>query len=99
LLVLDEIQKVTGWSVAVKRLWDEERRRPDPLSVVLLGSSSLQLHQVMSESLAGRVLLHPSMHWRSSSPGRSSDGFLELLFLGEMNPILKLKMKYKKLTV
>lgn len=63
LLVLDEIQKVSGWSVTVKRLWDEERRRPDPLSVVLLGSSSLQLHQGMSESLAGRFLLHRCMHW------------------------------------
>jgi predicted AAA+ superfamily ATPase len=63
LLVLDEIQKVPGWSVTVKRLWDEERRRPDPVSVVLLGSSSLQLHHGMTESLAGRFLLHRCMHW------------------------------------
>jgi predicted AAA+ superfamily ATPase len=63
LLVLDEIQKVPGWSVTVKRLWDEERRRADPISVVLLGSSSLQLAQGMSESLAGRFLLHRCMHW------------------------------------
>lgn len=63
LLVLDEIQKVPGWSVTVKRLWDEERRRPNPVSVVLLGSSSLGLHQGMTESLAGRFLLHRCMHW------------------------------------
>ncbi|MFN0127856.1 MAG: ATP-binding protein [Verrucomicrobiales bacterium] len=63
LLVLDEIQKVSGWSVTVKRLWDEEQRRPDSLSVVLLGSSSLQLHHGMTESLAGRFLLHRCMHW------------------------------------
>lgn len=63
LLVLDEIQKVPGWSVTVKRLWDEEHRRPDPVSVVLLGSSSLGLHQGMTESLAGRFLLHRCMHW------------------------------------
>jgi hypothetical protein len=27
ILVLDEIQKVRGWSEQVKRLWDEDRRR------------------------------------------------------------------------
>ena len=63
MLVLDEVQKVSGWSETVKRLWDEEKRRPDPISVVLLGSSSLHLHRGMTESLAGRFLLHRCMHW------------------------------------
>ena len=40
-LVLDEIQKVPGWSEVVKRLWDEDRRARSPLRVLLLGSSSL----------------------------------------------------------
>ena len=31
--------------------------------MVLLGSSALQLHQGMTESLAGRYFLHRCMHW------------------------------------
>ena len=63
LLVLDEIQKVVGWSEVVKRLWDEEQARKGRIRVVLLGSSALQLHQGMTESLAGRYFLHRCMHW------------------------------------
>jgi predicted AAA+ superfamily ATPase len=37
LLVLDEIQKVTGWSEVVKRLWDSDIRNNISLKVVLLG--------------------------------------------------------------
>jgi len=62
-LVLDEVQKVRGWNVTVKRLWDEEMRSGNPLSVILLGSSALQLHHGASESLAGRFFLHRCMHW------------------------------------
>ncbi len=63
LLVLDEIQKVAGWSEVIKRLWDEEQTRKGRIRVVLLGSSALQLHQGMTESLAGRYFLHRCMHW------------------------------------
>ena len=63
LLVLDEIQKVRGWSETVKRLWDEDRRNQFSLDVLLLGSSALLLHRGMSESLAGRFFLHRCMHW------------------------------------
>lgn len=63
LLVLDEIQKVAGWSEVVKRLWDGEQARKSRIRVVLLGSSALQLHQGMTESLAGRYFLHRCTHW------------------------------------
>jgi hypothetical protein len=63
LLVLDEIQKVAGWSEVVKRLWDEDCARQGRIRVVLLGSSALQLHYGMTESLAGRYFLHRCMHW------------------------------------
>jgi uncharacterized protein len=66
LLVLDEIQKVRGWSETVKRLWDEDRRKQFSLSVLLLGSSALLLHLGMGESLAGRFLHHRCMHWTLS---------------------------------
>lgn len=64
LLILDEIQKVAGWEEIVKRLWDEDQRQDrHRLRVLLLGSSSLQLHQGATESLAGRYFLHRCMHW------------------------------------
>ncbi len=63
LLVLDEIQKVRGWSEQVKRLWDEDRRRKRSIHVMLLGSSSLLLQRGLSESLAGRFFLHRCPHW------------------------------------
>jgi predicted AAA+ superfamily ATPase len=63
ILVLDEIQKVQGWSEVVKRLWDESVRKRKPLRVILLGSSSLLLQKGLEESLAGRFLLHRCPHW------------------------------------
>jgi len=63
LLVLDEVQKVVGWSESVKRLWDEERRTKGPVLAVLLGSSALLVHRGASESLAGRFFLHRCQHW------------------------------------
>jgi uncharacterized protein len=63
LLVLDEIQKVTGWSETVKALWDAEQTQEDPLAVLLLGSSALLVQKGLSESLAGRFLLFRCPHW------------------------------------
>src|SRR5450759_1955238 len=63
LLVLDEVQKVTGWSEVVKRLWDEERRVGGPVRPLLLGSSALLVHKGAVESLAGRFFLHRCQHW------------------------------------
>lgn len=54
LLVLDEIQKVPEWSSAVKRLVDEDRRRPTDVRVLLLGSAALLIDDGLNESLAGR---------------------------------------------
>jgi uncharacterized protein len=63
ILVLDEIQKVRGWSEVVKRLWDESIRAGRPLQVILLGSSALLLQRGLAESLAGRFFLHRCPHW------------------------------------
>jgi len=63
LLVLDEIQKVRGWSEVVKRLWDEEIRSEGRVRALLLGSSALLVQHGLSESLAGRFFLHRCMHW------------------------------------
>lgn len=63
LLVLDEIQKIPGWSEAVKRLWDEDTRARRPLRVVLLGSAPLLVARGLSESLAGRFEILYLPHW------------------------------------
>lgn len=82
-LVLDEIQKIPGWSETVKRLWDEDTRRRAPLKVVLLGSAPLLIARGMSESLAGRFELLHLPHW-SFTEMRAAFGFGldEFLYFG-----------------
>ena len=63
LLILDEVQKIQGWSEVIKELWDDECLQPAGLEVLLLGSSSLLLQKGLSESLAGRFFLHRCPHW------------------------------------
>src|SRR5690242_17447709 len=53
-LILDEIQKIPGWSETVKRLWDEDTRAKLALKVVLLGSAPMLISRGLTESLAGR---------------------------------------------
>lgn len=74
LLVIDEVQKIQGWSERVKRLWDEDTFRHVPLNVVLLGSSRLLLQRGLDESLAGRFELIDAWHW-SFADMRKAFGF------------------------
>lgn len=73
-LVLDEAQKVTGWSETVKRLWDEDTRAGRGLRVVLLGSAPLLVQRGLTESLAGRFELLHVGHW-SYAEMRAAFGF------------------------
>lgn len=73
-LVLDEIQKIPGWSEAVKLRWDEDTRRRLPLNVVVLGSAPLLIARGLTESLAGRFELLHLPHW-SLSEMRSAFGW------------------------
>lgn len=66
LLVLDEIQKVSGWSETVKQLWDGDTHSQTPLRVLLLGSSPLLIQSGLTESLAGRFEILPAAHWSFS---------------------------------
>ncbi len=63
LLVLDEVQKVPGWSEQVKALWDADTLQRIPLKVLLLGSAPLLVQRGLGESLAGRFELMPVRHW------------------------------------
>ena len=62
-LALDEIQKIPGWSEAVKRMWDQDTASGIPLKVVVLGSAPLLVRQGLGESLAGRFEVIRLPHW------------------------------------
>ncbi|HHH75701.1 MAG TPA: ATP-binding protein, partial [Phycisphaerae bacterium] len=63
ILVLDEIQKIPGWSETIKRLWDEDTASSLDLRVVILGSAPLLMQRGLSESLAGRFEVIYIPHW------------------------------------
>ena len=63
LLVLDEVQKVGGWSNTVKRLWDEDTAARLSLRVLVPGSAPLLVQRGLGESLAGRFELIRVPHW------------------------------------
>lgn len=62
LLILDELQKVRGWSETLKLLWDNRAGGPE-VRVLILGSSALMMQEGLTESLAGRFFLHRCTHW------------------------------------
>jgi len=62
LFVVDEVQKIPGWSETVKYLYDQDRKAKR-CKIVLLGSASLTLKKGLSESLAGRYEIIPANHW------------------------------------
>jgi predicted AAA+ superfamily ATPase len=83
LFVLDEVQKIEGWSETVKRLWDEDTARELPLHVMLLGSSPLLMQRGLTESLAGRFEVIPVTHWSFAEMREAFDwGLDEYIFLG-----------------
>jgi predicted AAA+ superfamily ATPase len=83
LLVLDEIQKIPGWSETVKRLWDEDTANHLPLHIIVLGSSPLLVRQGITESLTGRFEVIPIMHWSFKDMHRAFGWNLEkYLFYG-----------------
>ena len=60
ILGIDEIQKVSGWSEALKWLWDNPENR---IKVILTGSSALLVEKGLKETLAGRFELLNIEHW------------------------------------
>ena len=63
LLVLDEVQKVAGWSDAVKAQWDADTHAGRPLKVILLGSAPLLVRHGPGDSLTGRFEPIRLPHW------------------------------------
>ena len=62
-LVIDEVQKIAGWSEVVKKMWDEDTFRDTPIKVLLLGSSRVLLERGLADSLAGRFETIRIPHW------------------------------------
>ena len=65
-LAIDEVQKISGWSETVKRLWDEDSAAGRDLKVILLGSAPLLIQRGLTESLAGRFEILYLPHWTFS---------------------------------
>ena len=76
-LVLDEVQKIGGWSEAVKRLWDEDTRKRRPVKAVLLGSAPLLIQRGLSENLAGRFEVLYLPHWSAAEMRAAFDWTVE----------------------
>lgn len=83
LLIIDEVQKIDGWSDTVKELWDEDSRDNIPLKVLLSGSSSLLLKRGTEDSLMGRFEMLFSPQW-TFSECRDAFGYTldEFIFFG-----------------
>ena len=63
ILIIDEIQKIEGWSEQVKKEWDEDTRSQRNLKVILLGSSRVLLQKGLEESLEGRFEALKMGYW------------------------------------
>lgn len=63
ILVIDEIQKISNWSEAVKKEWDDDTFNDLNVKVLLLGNSRVLLEKGLSESLAGRFEEIRMSHW------------------------------------
>ena len=62
-LVIDEMQKISGWSEVVKKMWDEDSFLDTQIKVLLLGSSRVLLERGLADSLAGRFETIRVPHW------------------------------------
>lgn len=62
-LVIDEIQKLVGWSETVKKEWDADTYSGVPIKVLLLGSSRVLLERGLADSMAGRYEEIRMSHW------------------------------------
>ena len=74
ILVIDEIQKINGWSEVVKKEWDSDTFYDVNLKVILLGSSRVMLDKGLSDSLEGRFERIILSHW-SFAEMREAFGF------------------------
>lgn len=63
ILIIDEIQKISGWSEVVKRLWDKSIIEGPKIKLIVTGSSALLVEKGLREILTGRFELIKMEHW------------------------------------
>ena len=63
IIVIDEIQKISNWSSAVKKEWDFDTFNDLNIKVILLGSSRVMLEKGLAESMMGRFEEIRMTHW------------------------------------
>ncbi len=76
-LVIDEVQKIPGWTAEVKRLWDEDTNHSLDVRVVILGSAPLLIARGLTESMAGRFEITRMGHWRFNEMREAFDFTLD----------------------
>jgi uncharacterized protein len=82
-LVLDEVQKILGWTALVKQLWDEDTAAGRDVRAVVLGSAPLLIAQGLTESMAGRFEITRLTHWRFEEMREAFDFTLDqFIFYG-----------------
>lgn len=77
ILVLDEVQKLPGWTEEVKRLWDEDTAAGRDVRAVVLGSAPLLISRGLTESMAGRFEMTRLAHWSYAEMREAFDFSLE----------------------
>jgi hypothetical protein len=93
LFIIDEAQKIDGWSETVKRLWDEDTVRNNPIHVMLLSSSLLLVQCGLTESLAGRFEIIPVTHW-SYGEMQKAFGWGLTEYISTMHNLSKIKFRF-----
>ncbi|MBI3956010.1 ATP-binding protein [Candidatus Gottesmanbacteria bacterium] len=93
-IVLDEIQLVSGWQGMLKRYWDGS----DKIKFVVTGSSSLFINTRARESLAGRIFVDvlPALSFAEYRALYPAGRFEQYLRYGGFPELLKLDEEARK---
>ena len=77
ILVIDEVQRIEGWSKTIKEEWDYDTRNKINLKMVILGSSRLQLINWINEGLKKQTTIIHVPHWSFTQMQETFDFSLE----------------------
>lgn len=101
ILIIDEIQKIDGWSETVKKEWDQDTMEKRNLKVILLGSSRLLLQKGLEESLEGRYETIKMGYWEweemSDAFGLSMEQFIYFGGFPGLAPYINEEDRWRKM--
>lgn len=93
-VAIDEVQRNTELFMAIKRIVDTRKKDGQFL---LTGSADVLTIPKVSESLAGRMILHTLWPLSQGEIRGKSEGFIDWAFNGEKLPLIKEKLKQTEL--